>query len=89
MFVTLWRRRLTNKAPAMICSKGQFQISLIFQKYLIMYDISWESSAGTSVPCAAVVIATLRVKTVHFQTFCKKYSDELQGWSFAEKQNRK
>ena len=37
---------LTHKAPPTICSRWQFLILLLFQKYQIRDDISWELSAG-------------------------------------------
>ena len=37
---------LALKAPPIICSRGQFQILLLSQKYQIRHDISWESSAS-------------------------------------------
>ena len=42
---------LTLKAPPIICSRRQLQILLLFQKYQIRHDISWESSASRRFSC--------------------------------------
>ena len=62
---------LTLKAPPLFCSRRQFKILALFQKYWIRHDISWESSylffwklgkMFQNLSSAAVVIGALRVK---------------------------